>query len=110
MYKDRGMQKWTGFILSEHSTMLEKEREKYQEMAEQTESHISVYLEQAYRLGLPVRVQLRMLNTQQEYYQFIGYVCGVSSETGRIIFSKEHKYHSYAIEQIVAVEIQQIGW
>lgn len=71
-YQDRGMQKWGGFYLSDHTAQIKKKRRQEQEYfpSQKTMSLQAVgqVLSQAFRQQLPVRLQLKQLD-QDGYFQ-----------------------------------------
>lgn len=78
-YQDRGMLKWAGFYLSDHTLKIKQDEKKrhivYQKLDEMTLEEISDLLLKAYSLQLPVKVQLKNLDDQLKYSADIaGYV------------------------------------
>ncbi|WP_125705038.1 phage infection protein [Lacticaseibacillus daqingensis] len=64
-YRDRGMVKWQGFYLSDHTAALKREalaaHQAAQQLPEQSEAVVRATLAQALASGAPVQVQRRTL-------------------------------------------------
>lgn len=73
-YQDRGVVKWFGMMLSDHSEALKKEKNKIREKIEpkkkMTIKEISKVVHQAYFTGYPVIIQANVLENG-EYFQDI---------------------------------------
>lgn len=80
-YEDRGMQKWTGFYLAEHSKKLEElskeEHQVYKE--EQSLEEVSEILFELWKQNKPGVYQLNQVMDNQ-YLQLSGYVVGFSED------------------------------
>lgn len=64
-YKDRGIKKWTGFFLSEHTAMVEKEKAKDKLIArlpQQSMAQIDHYLDQSIKYNKLLDIQLNTLD------------------------------------------------
>lgn len=82
-YQDRGMQKWSGFFLSDHRVKLHKDKEYrstiYFKLPEMSEIEISKVLFKAFSDNYMVSVQFKTLNEERDYAANInGFVEGYS--------------------------------
>ncbi|MGY3724910.1 hypothetical protein SAMN05421767_1161 [Granulicatella balaenopterae] len=103
-YQDRGMKKWQGFFLSEHSEQLAEKEEPLVVLEEQSDDEKSRYIYDAWRKNLPILVQLRMRSVGGDVYQFHGKVEGLLDD--RIVFQKDGRWKSYQLASIEAVRVQ----
>lgn len=79
MYQDRGMKKWIGFYLAEHSDHLsekEKEQPLYQQMAEM---EISEILYEAFVSKQKVLVVVNLIEDER-YFELTGNVYGYDGD------------------------------
>lgn len=95
-YQDRGMLKWAGFFLSDHTLKINKDKQKRDQVYEKREEmgfdEISNVLMQAYAQQLPVSVQLKKLDAELKYQADIeGYVLGFDDNGGVIIDNVDKK-------------------
>ena len=74
-YQDRGIQKWTGFFLSEHTAQIaaiDKENEIIPRLSQQSQSEIEFYLERSIKYNKMLEIQLNSLtylgNVKQHVY------------------------------------------
>lgn len=79
-YHDRGMQKWSGFFLSDHTVQI-KDNQKantfYQKGAEMDLQEISRILLKAFSTHYKIRLQLKDLNYNNEFKKdIVGFVDG----------------------------------
>lgn len=84
-YQDRGVVKWQGFYLSDHTAALKKqakqEAKKYPARAQQSMEEISQVLSEAYANGQTVNVQLNNRNLNGEFLpDLVGKVIGYEDE------------------------------
>ncbi|KRM85262.1 hypothetical protein [Lactobacillus hominis] len=84
-YQDRGMKKWAGYYLSDHTAKINQDNAKkaivYQKRPTMTIEQISEVLAKAYLDHYPVSVQLKLLNSQDEYQADIyGFVEGYNGD------------------------------
>ncbi|HBF73809.1 MAG TPA: hypothetical protein DDW71_00925 [Lactobacillus sp.] len=84
-YRDRGVVKWQGFYLSDHTAALKKqakqEAKKYPARAQQSMEEISQVLSEAYANGQTVSVQLNNRNLNGEFLpDLVGKVIGYEDE------------------------------
>lgn len=83
-YQDRGMKKWAGFYLSEHTAEQEKNTQEAAHVNkakdEMSEGEIKVVLEEAVLKNKPVSVQLRTINYEGDYPDdVVGFLKGADS-------------------------------
>ena len=65
VYKDRGIQKWRGMFLSEHTSELAKEEKRTEEvprLPQQSQKEIEYYLERSMQHNKVLSIQLNELN------------------------------------------------
>lgn len=84
-YQDRGMKKWAGYFLSDHTLKINQERHKsgiiYHKRPEMTVEEIGKILLKAFADHYQVSVQLRHLNGEKQYLPDIrGFVEGCSND------------------------------
>lgn len=87
-YKDRGIMKWQGMILSEQHDYIKKmklegSKEEIQPKEEMTEEQIAEVLYNAYVTKLPVAIQAAILRNGLYYPDVIGLVLGFSN--GKVV-------------------------
>lgn len=80
-YQDRGIQKWMGFFLSEHTAQIEAEKNRLSKTIPQkrrmTENEIGQIFEFAFNNNRQVVVQLEMTDTDSNYFEdTIGFING----------------------------------
>lgn len=109
VYQDRGMMKWIGFYLSDHTAVLNKEskeRNRINVEKEQMElEEIGEVLQQAYLQNKRIAIQLEALNDEGNYLDdLIGKIFGQREE--QIYLDEEERGMLHlTIEQIHHVEI-----
>lgn len=114
-YKDRGIVKWFGMMLSDHSEALKKEEAHNQMLAveakeEMTEVEISQVLHKAFVMDYPVLIQANVMRNGN-YYQdleckVIGYV-----ENQICFVLKDGRSTSCTLEEIRNVDIMNtLDW
>ncbi|GAX07346.1 hypothetical protein IWT5_00079 [Secundilactobacillus silagincola] len=84
-YQDRGVVKWQGFYLSDHTAALKKqakqEAKKYPARTQQSVEEIAQVLSEAYANGQTVSVQLNNRNLNGEFLpDLVGKVIGYEDE------------------------------
>lgn len=84
-YQDRGMKKWSGFFLSDHSLKINQDNRKratvYSKKTEMSEAEISKILLQSFSNHYPVSIQLKNLDEDCRFAEDIkGFVEGYSNE------------------------------
>lgn len=95
-YQDRGMLKWMGFFLSEHSSLLLKEAGKKDWTSDLTRAERLLYLSQVYANQFPVVFKIR---EGQEVSYFRGQVS--SLEKGQVLLKGEQNYVRVLIDDIL---------
>ncbi|EOH91825.1 hypothetical protein [Enterococcus pallens] len=103
-YQDRGMIKWIGFYLSDHTALLTKDnKQRYKEnlqKPQQTLEEISQLLQQSYIQNKRIALQLEALDSERKYYDDL---------IGRVIGQKDQLiYLATDEEEIVHLEIEQL--
>ncbi|GAY72705.1 DNA-directed RNA polymerase beta subunit [Lentilactobacillus kosonis] len=105
-YHDRGMMKWQGFYLSDHTKQLEQEYQQEtitnlrQRTAEMTPEEIATNIDQAYTKNKLVSVQLNETDTDRAVPpEIIGKINGQENQT--IVIGQSH----VKLEQIRSLEI-----
>ena len=84
-YQDRGMKKWSGFFLSDHSLKINQDNRKratvYSKKTEMSEAEISKILLQSFSNHYPVRKKQKNLDEDCRFAEDIkGFVEGYSNE------------------------------
>lgn len=82
-YKDRKMAKWQGFILSDHSDLIRKEKEQQIEPVakeQQTLSVISDYLHRSFAYGQQLSIQLDFIVDGLYEPDIIGVITGFENQ------------------------------
>lgn len=92
-YQDRGMKKWQGFFLSDHTAMLRKDRQKramtYPKKSEMTQEDISKILFKAFSDRYQVSVQLKTRDTDGLFQaDIVGFVQGYQDDDLIVINGK----------------------
>ena len=109
-YQDRGMKKWAGFYLSEHTAEQEKNTQEAAHInkakEEMSETEIKAVLEEAVLKNKRVSVQLRAVNYEGNYYDdVVGFLKGADA-LGIFVGMKKIPY-----ADMRHIEInQQIKW
>ncbi|PZL71696.1 hypothetical protein CI088_11890 [Enterococcus plantarum] len=88
-YEDRGMKKWQGFFLAEHTASVSRENKRLRKVVPQrrkmTEGEIGQICEFAFKNDRQVTVQLEIKDTEGKYFDdTIGFIEGFD-ELGYII-------------------------
>lgn len=109
VYQDRGMMKWIGFYLSDHTAVLDKESKERNhiniEKEQMTLEEIGEVLQQAYLTNKRIAIQLEALNDEGNYLDdLVGKIFGQREE--QIYLDEEDRGMLHlTIEQIHHVEI-----
>lgn len=103
-YQDRGMIKWIGFYLSDHTALLNKDnQQRYKENPQKPQlplEEISSLLQQSYTMNKRIALQLEELDNERNYYDDL---------VGRVIGQKEQMIYLATDEQaIIHLEIERI--
>ena len=85
VYQDRGMMKWIGFYLSDHTAVLDKESKERNhiniEKEQMTLEEIGEVLQQAYLKNKRIAIQLEALNDEGNYLDdLVGKIFGQREE------------------------------
>ncbi len=115
-YKDRGIMKWMGLMLSDHTEALKRESEdsrliEVKPKREMTEEEISQVLYQAFTNNSGVAIQANTLRKDGNYYKDLE--CKVSGYTDNQIHLslKDGRVRSCTLEQIRNVEMMNsLDW
>lgn len=107
-YQDRGMKKWAGFYLSDHTQTLEKDTKKRAEKIikrpEQTPEEISAVLLQSFSNQLRINIQTSIINPDGELVEEVeGFVNGYD-ETRIIVGNKRVNLADLLNAKIVTTE------
>ncbi|WP_339185040.1 hypothetical protein [Oceanobacillus sp. FSL W7-1293] len=114
-YKDRGIMKWLGMMLSDHSEALKKEEMNDQLIEvkakeEMTEEAIAKVLNQAFATNSPVLIQANVMRNGNYYKDLECKVSGYGE--GQIhLFLKDGRVTNCSIEEIRNVEFMNtLDW
>ncbi|MGC6769152.1 hypothetical protein [Enterococcus sp. LJL51] len=104
-YKDRGMLKWQGMYLSEHTAELAKEQQKEQHIIKRkptmTETEIQEILAAAYKYQQTIAVQLDMRDTENNYFEDITGIISGFDELGLYIDTTSIPYEAIHHVEII---------
>lgn len=109
VYQDRGMMKWIGFYLSDHTAVMDQESKERNhiniEKEQMTLEEIGEVLQQAYLKNKRIAIQLETLNDEGNYLNdLVGKIFGQKEE--QIYLNEEERGMLHlTIEQIHHVEI-----
>ncbi len=89
-YQDRGMVKWSGFFLSDHTMKINKDKARravvYHKEKEMTSEEISIILLKAFSDHYPVSIQLKELDENGNLQPYIqGFVEGYNAKNQIIV-------------------------
>lgn len=96
-YLDRGMAKWMGFFLSEHSTALVKEDDTIDYSEQMDTERLILLLSQAYTNRLDI-----LLYTRKRKQPFLGQVIEIKEES--IFFRSNEKMLEISFADIIKLE------
>ncbi|MFC4771934.1 hypothetical protein [Enterococcus hermanniensis] len=109
VYQDRGMLKWVGFYLSDHTAVLAKDSQQRSQINKEKQQmsmeEIGVLLQQAYVKRSRIALQLSILDSEGDFHNdLIGKVTG---QRENLIFINEEKQGilQLTMEQIHHAEI-----
>lgn len=109
LYDDRGMMKWMGWLLSDHSAFMEQERHKQLDRLrpvnpEMTPSQIDAALQTAFEQSQNVTVQLDTLENDQYVPEVTGLVIGFNA--GQLYLQlKNDGLRALALDEIRCVAV-----
>ena len=96
-FQDRGMAKWAGFFLSEHSTALQTNHLSLEELRLLSNQEIRRLLEQAYQQKTPLSLSTLQDNQIAVYY-------GKVYTSSEVLIKNGQHYHSLLISTIFSIE------
>ena len=98
-FQDRGMAKWAGFFLSEHSTALDKKELDMSQLTQLDRQEINRLLRQAYSQQVPI--QITFLN-QERLTEITATVFHLDSK--QVLLQEGDYYKGLAIHQILSIQ------
>jgi hypothetical protein len=98
-FQDRGMAKWAGFFLSEHSTALDKKELDMSQLTQLDRQEINRLLRQAYSQQVPIRITF--LN-QERLTEITATVFHLDSK--QVLLQEGEHYKGLAIHQILSIQ------
>lgn len=98
-FQDRGMAKWTGFFLSEHSTALAKKELDMNQLTQLDRQEKFHLLNQAYSQQVPI--QITFLN-QERLTEITATVFHLDSK--QVLLQEGDHYKNLAIHQILSIQ------
>ena len=98
-FQDRGMAKWTGFFLSEHSTALAKKELDISRLTQLDRQEKFQMLNQAYSQQVPIRITF--LN-QEKLTDVVATVFHLDSK--QVLLQEGDHYKGLAIHQILSIQ------
>lgn len=98
-FQDRGMAKWAGFFLSEHSTALAKKELDMSQLTQLDRQEINQLLRQAYSQQVPIRITF--LN-QKRLTDITATVFHLDSK--QVLLQEGDHYKGLAIHQILSIQ------
>lgn len=98
-FQDRGMVKWAGFFLSEHSTALQTKHLSLEELRLLSNQEIRHLLEQAYQQKTYLSLSTIQANQVAVYY---GQVYSLSPS--EVLIKNGQYYHSLLLSTIFSIE------
>ena len=98
-FQDRGMAKWAGFFLSEHSTALQTNHLSLEELRLLSSEEIRHLLEQAYQQKTSLSLSTLQDNQIAVYY---GQVFSLSPS--EVLIKNGQHYHSLLLSTIFSIE------
>ncbi len=109
-YKDRGIMKWMGLMLSDHNDALKREAEDGQLIEvkpkrEMSEEEISQVLYRAFATNSPVAIQANALRKDGNYYKDVQCMVTGYADNQIHLTLKDGRVRSCTLEQIRNVEM-----
>ena len=98
-FQDRGMAKWAGFFLSEHSTALAKKELDMSRLTQLDRQEKFQILNQAYSQQVPIRITF--LN-QEKLTDVVATVFHIDSK--QVLLQEGDHYKGLAIHQILSIQ------
>ncbi|GBG94188.1 hypothetical protein LFYK43_06470 [Ligilactobacillus salitolerans] len=108
-YQDRGMLKWQGFFLSDHTSALNQEKDQpaAELLPRQSADEISSRLFQSWQSRRPVTIQMQEIDGDQVPQEFRGVVVGYYENEVGLKLAESEKTLQLLLEEIRNVNIGQ---
>ena len=98
-FQDRGMAKWAGFFLSEHSTALAKKELDMSQLTQLDRQEINRLLRQAYSQQVPIRITFLNLERLTEITATVFHL-----DSKQVLLQEGDHYKGLAIHQILSIQ------
>ena len=98
-FQDRGMAKWAGFFLSEHSTALDKKELDMSQLTQLDRQEINRLLRQAYSQQVPIRITFLNLERLTEITATVFHL-----DSKQVLLQEGDHYKGLAIHQILSIQ------
>ncbi len=98
-FQDRGMAKWAGFFLSEHSTALAKKELDISRLAQLDRQEKFYLLNQAYSQQIPIRITFLNQGKLTDITATVFHL-----DCKQILLQEGHYYKGLAIHQILSIQ------
>ena len=104
-FQDRGMAKWAGFFLSEHTTALQTKEINRSKLYVLPLSEQIQLLEQAFQQQTPVSI------TTLESNQFATYTGSIHTlSASEVLLKSEDHYHRFLLTSIIFIESEETAY
>ena len=104
-FQDRGMAKWAGFFLSEHTTALQTKEINRSQLYVLPLSEQIQLLEQAFQQQTPVSI------TTLESNQFATYTGSIHTlSASEVLLKSEDHYHRFILTSIIFIESEETAY
>ena len=101
-FQDRGMAKWAGFFLSEHTTALQTKEINRNQLNVLPLSEQIQLLEQAFQQQTPISI------TTLESNQFSTYTGSIHTlSASEFLLKSDHHYHRLLVDSIIFIESEE---
>ena len=98
-FQDRGMAKWAGFFLSEHSTALAKKEPHMSQLTQLDRQEINQLLRQAYSQQIPIRITFLNQDKLTDITATISHL-----DSTQVLLQEGDHYKGLAIHQILSIQ------
>ena len=98
-FQDRGMAKWAGFFLSEHSTALDKKELDMSQLTQLDRQEINRLLRQAYSQQVPIRITFLNKERLTDINATVFHL-----DCKRVLLQEGDHYKGLAIHQILSIQ------
>ena len=98
-FQDRGMAKWTGFFLSEHSTALAKKELDISRLTQLDRQEKFYLLNQAYSQQIPIRITFLNQGKLTDITATVFHL-----DCKQVLLQKGDHYKGLAIQQILSIQ------